>query len=159
MTSRPIRKLRSPRRMDYRPQSEAQAMMTYDHKQGMFVMFEEQIHRQTIQAGIDFDAAITLEREQQQEPQDYISQDYAQTFPIKDYAVEWKYEYTGMAYKESSNYYLWWAKHKHFKQWFANIKTRDEQDLWVSYEWVQRTVTIEDDLDNIIRAIRVECDK
>ena len=154
LVQRTSQRSRSPHRVDHRPESESQTMMTYDHKQEKFMMFEEDIHKKAIHAAMEFDKTDISEGEQEQDIRECIWEDT--DFPMNEYAIEWKYEHTGMTYKDSSDYYLWWAKHKHYKQRFTNIKTREHADLWIYHKTFWDMGLIEKDLDNIIRALRVE---
>ena len=66
------------------------------------------------------------------------------------------HEYTGLAFNNNKNWCIWWKKQQEFGTWYTNIKTTEDKVMWVKYDvWWEALNTIQD-IDETIRAIRVE---
>ena len=66
------------------------------------------------------------------------------------------YEYTGIAFNNNKNWCIWWRKHQEFGTWYTNIKTTEDKVMWVKYDIWWDSLNMIKDIDETIRAIRVE---
>ena len=163
MTSRS----RSPRRFNYNPQVDSQTIMTFDHKEGCFKMYQEEKHKQATAEANAFDDMINQNKDMtptanKHEHADHAEEDMDQSKviftdicqnPDNNY-MQWRYEYTGMKHKDVANYFIWWVKHPEKASWYTNIKTTEESHLWIEYDHFWQYASIAETLDDLIMAIR-----
>ena len=162
MSSMMTSRSRSPRRFNYNPQADSQTIMTFDHKQGCFKMYEEETHKQ---ATADANAFDDMTNENKPEDMPPTSKEYEHAArekviftdicqnPDNNY-MQWRYEYTGMKHKDVANYFIWWLKHPEKVSWYTNIKTTEDSPLWIEYDHFWQYASIVESLDDLITAIR-----
>ena len=137
-------------------------MMTFDQKQGSFKMYEEEAHKQTIASASNFD---NMANQINPEGMPSTSKEYEHASREKIFFTDisensannymtWKYEHTGMKYKDMSNHFIWWMKHPDNGSWYTNIRTMDESHLWIEYHIFWQFAKVAETLDNLITAIR-----
>ena len=78
-------------------------------------------------------------------------------YPFDDEQFQkYYYEYTGFPYNDNKNWRIWWKKHQEFGTWYTNIKTTEDKVMWVKYNIWWDSLNMIKDIDETIRAIRVE---
>ena len=164
-------KSRSPRRQEHQEHKteESQTTVTFDNITERFTTFVEDKHIQTMnsankfldvtkyhqQMHMEVNMGQTANVPEQTHIPPVIFEFSAHPFDDEEYQ-KFYYEYTGFAFNNTKNYFIWWKKHQDFRTWYTNIKTREDKVMWVKYDvWWEALNTIQD-FEETIRAIRVE---
>ena len=148
-----------------KPEEESQTIVTFDNITERFTTFVEDRHIQTMNTANKFldvmkyhqqmHMEVNIDAQQKMHIPPVTFDDSEHPFDDEQYQ-KYYYEYTGLAFNNTQNYFIWWKKHQDFGTWYTNIKTSDDKVMWIKYGVWWECLNIIQDIHETIRAIRVQ---